>query len=611
MSRSVLFVSHGQQHCGVYQFGKNTFDAIKSSLKYRIEWVECNSISDLTAKIQRHNPDVIIYNYHPSTMPWLTTKLAPRIFKSNVSGLPVIQVGIIHEITQSIADGAINYRNDLLLGKSSDLVNKLFDFYIAADPTLLLKNPFVFKTGRLIPTYINQLNLPEVPTIGSYGFGTPNKGFEKIIIKVQQEFENAVIRFNIPFAEFGDKDGRQAMKIAENCRALITKPGIKLEITHDFLGTEALLNFLAGNSVNVFLYEDKSGRGLSSAIDNALAVQRPICVSDSIMFRHVLKVLPEISADKSSLQDLIRNGFSTFQNLVDEWTKEILIWEYERILDACIHKYENPRKVQMGIIRTFQSYFRRKLSLPDKSFTWLRNTEKVTADNMEVDANLTFSQVHDSSNLRFNRILDNEARNLYSDVILQLKNAFPLTMSKKIAEANVQQAFVLDTVYRNVKNYDNPKMLCVGSYEDTASMYLRKMGFPIEEIDPMINYYLQEFVDKPSVIPNSYNIIFSTSVIEHDPDDESFIKSINKLLSPGGIAVITCDYNDFWKPGDLKPEVDARLYTQKDLRDRLMRYMPDCSFVDLPDWNCPNPDFLFLGKYRYAFASFVVKKKMQ
>jgi hypothetical protein len=73
--------------------------------------------------------------------------------------------------------------------------------------------------------------------------------------------------------------------------------------------------------------------------------------------------------------------------------------------------------------------------------------------------------------------------------------------------------------------------------------------------------------------------------------------------------VITCDYNDQWSPGKLKPEVDARLYTQHDLKERLIRLMPDCQFWDTPNWDCPNPDFLFLGKYRYAFASFVVKKK--
>jgi SAM-dependent methyltransferase len=183
-------------------------------------------------------------------------------------------------------------------------------------------------------------------------------------------------------------------------------------------------------------------------------------------------------------------------------------------------------------------------------------------------------------------------------------------MGKKIAEANVQQAFILDTVCRNLKNYKKPKLLCVGCYEDTASMYLRKIGVNVEEIDPLINYYLQEFTEKPSTELNSYDIVFSTSVIEHDPDDESFIKCIYDLLSPGGIAVITCDYNDQWSLGKLKPEVDARLYTQYDLKERLIRLMPGCEFLDIPNWDCPNPDFLFLGKYRYAFASFVVKKKL-
>ena len=63
-------------------------------------------------------------------------------------------------------------------------------------------------------------------------------------------------------------------------------------------------------------------------------------------------------------------------------------------------------------------------------------------------------------------------------------------------------------------------------------MSLIKMGFTVEEIDPMINYSLQEYFTKPTTVKNSYDIIFSTSVIEHDPDDESFIKCIADLLAP-------------------------------------------------------------------------------
>jgi Methyltransferase domain len=607
--KNILFVSHSKQKCGVYQFGKNVFDVIKHTSKYNIQWAECDTLTAFYDSMERYSPDAIIYNFHPATMPWLTTKLAPRVYKSNISHLNVMQIGIIHEITQAISDGATNYRNPILFHKPNKHVNKLFDFYISADPTLLLQNPYVYKTGRLIPEYHNKFSLPEIPTIGSYGFGTPNKGFENIVEKVQDEFDSAIIRLNIPFADFGDNEGKKAMAIAQNCRSLVRKSGIRLEISHDFLEKKDLLDFLARNTINVFLYNDKQGRGLSSAIDNALAVQRPICVSESTMFRHVLELLPNISSDKNTLAGIISSGFEPFHSLVAAWDKTILRWEYERILDSAFMKYENPRKVRMGIIRTVQSYFRRFLSLPDKSFTWLRNTKSISEDSVEVDKSIHFKKVNTSEKLVFNRILDNDARELYSDVIKQMIKVFPNTMSKKIPEANVQQAFVLDTVFRNLKNIENPKILCVGSYEDTASMFLRKIGLAVEEIDPMINYYLQEFVDKPSTIHGSYDIIFSTSVIEHDPNDESFIECIYRLLAPGGIVVITCDYNDQWRPGDLKPDVDERLYTHFDLQDRLIKLMPDCLFVDTPNWDCPNPDFLFLGKYRYAFASFVVKKK--
>ncbi len=81
-------------------------------------------------------------------------------------------------------------------------------------------------------------------------------------------------------------------------------------------------------------------------------------------------------------------------------------------------------------------------------------------------------------------------------------------MSKKIPEANVQQAFVFDTVYRFLKEYNSPKILCVGSYEDTAAMSLKRMGYKIEDIDPVLNYYLQEYYSKPGVLKGSYDIIF-------------------------------------------------------------------------------------------------------
>jgi SAM-dependent methyltransferase len=607
MKKNILFVTHKPKQCGVYEFGKNVFNAISQSEIYNFIKAECDSIACIQNEISVHRPEAIIYNYHPSVMPWLVTKISKGLYRNNIAGISPIQVGIIHEITQEVADNATGYGNKLIAGPSEKKLNSLFDFYIAADPTLLLKNPLVFKTGRLIPEYNNTFPVPQITTIGSFGFGTPKKGFEKLVSKVQDEFAEAIIRLNIPCADFGDSDGANAKRIAENCRQLITNKNIKLEISHEFLNDAALLDFLAANSMNVFMYEDTGGRGLSSALDMALAVNRPVALSNCPMFRHVLNELPSLSADKFSLKEIMSYDISNLNKISKDWNKENLRWEYERILNAIFKRSENPITEKKGIVKTIRSKWNRLFSLPDTSFTWLRNTEAATEDNLSPDINFVYTPVSLNGN-GFNRILDDSARTLYKAAIESLHKLAPFTMSKKIERANVQQAFVFDTVWRFTKEYDHPKMLCAGSYEDTASMSLQKAGFTVQEIDPMINYFLQDFFNKPSTAKNFYDIIFSTSVIEHDPDDKSFIECIENLLAPGGLAVITCDYKDGWKPGEPKPEVDARFYTKYDLEKRLTSYLKISELIDEPHWDCPNPVFYYLGKYQYTFATFVFRK---
>jgi hypothetical protein len=328
------------------------------------------------------------------------------------------------------------------------------------------------------------------------------------------------------------------------------------------------------------------------------------------MFRHVFDIEPSVCITKNNLKTIMQNGFAPLQKHYNEWNSENLLWDYERILNSVISKQQHLAKPKKDIVSTLQSRGNRLLSRPDRTFTWLRSSEKATEDDMTVSSSVQYNPIQIPEHVSLNRILDNKARELYKPSISKLTELLPKTISKKIAEANVQQAFVFDTVHRYLSQYQNPKLLCVGSYEDTASMSLIKMGFEVEEIDLMLNYSLQEHFTKPNTVKNSYDIIFSTSVIEHDPDDESFVKCVANLLAPGGVALITCDYKDGWKPSEPKPEVNARLYTQHDLRDRLLPLMSDCHLVDEPQWDCPNPDFNYLGKYRYTFATFVVKKNL-
>jgi hypothetical protein len=311
----VLFVSHKKKQCGIYQYGKNIAQALEGSKKYAFIYGEAESESEFQALLKAHRPAALIYNYYPATMPWFTEQLAASI--------NVPQGGLMHEVTQQTAN---------------DADNALFDFHICPDPTLQTSNPIVFKTGRLIPRYINFTPLPSVPTIGSFGFGFPDKGFERVVALVQQEFDHAKIRFHIPFNDnpLVETDGHLGRATAERCRQLIHKPGIALEISHDFLDMRGLLDFLAGNSLNIFLYDEAKDRGISSTIEHALAVQRPLAISRCGMFRHVIDASPSIIATESPLAQIISNGIAPLIGFYGDWNVGNLVKQYEVIVQHAL-----------------------------------------------------------------------------------------------------------------------------------------------------------------------------------------------------------------------------------------------------------------------------------
>jgi SAM-dependent methyltransferase len=182
-------------------------------------------------------------------------------------------------------------------------------------------------------------------------------------------------------------------------------------------------------------------------------------------------------------------------------------------------------------------------------------------------------------------------------------------MARKIPDANVQQAFVLDSVYKFIKTKSHPKILCVGSHEDTAATCLKMLGYRMEEIDPSYNYDLDTYFHLPTTAKASFDVIFSTSVIEHVDDDQTFIKQIAELLVPGGVCILTCDYNNNYKPGDRLPQTDLRFYTKKDFTERLIPCAKGCSLIDDPRWDNFIPDFIYDGCL-YAFATLTFQKRL-
>src|SRR3989442_1967820 len=295
----ILFVNYAEQRCGVYQYGKNIFEAINKSQKYLFHYVEVLSLEEIDSCVAKLGCEAIIYNYHPQTLTFINPYLARRYKQVNIA--------LMHEMTQSEAD---------------KMPDKFFQHYVMGDPTLVENNPAVFKAGRLIIPYTNTKKVPDTVTIGTFGFSVGSKGYQRLIDVVQDEFDEAIIRIHIPSNGIIDSDGSAAYQHIKKCQRRIRKPGIRIQASHEFLDRDAMLDFLAGNTANAFLYDYLKVAGISSSPDHAMAVRRPLVITKSIMFRHLQSLDPSITIENSSLREIIKNGVEPFSHLYHLWNED-------------------------------------------------------------------------------------------------------------------------------------------------------------------------------------------------------------------------------------------------------------------------------------------------
>jgi len=564
--KNILFVNNTKANCGIYQYGKRVYNAISQSSINTFTYLECSKREDVTKTIKESacNYDAVIYNYCASTLPFVDASLIEKHYH-----LP--HIAILHEVTHS---------------KLKDPQNFFFDYLVYGDPSIQEMPPRLFKSSRIIAPYQSNQPAPVIPTIGCYGFAVKTKNYKRLIRLVHKEFDEAIIRINIASNSVSDKEGQKAQLLAEKCKKHIKKNRIKLEFSFEFFTNQKLLDFLSSNSINVFPYKfsHKNSGGISSAIDQALASKRPIALTLSDLFRHVLDVQPSLFVPRnafekyalkllrflppynrmklpnnfsfSTLKQIIENGSKPTDSLRNSWTTQTIVKEYDNAIEQILSSFKKGKK----------------------------------------------------KNFPLNRILDNSAREKYKEVIKKLHELSPEIIKRKIPRANVQQAFVFQTV----RHYIQPKskVLCVGSFEDTAYEGLKKIGHEMEAIDPVTNYDLDTFFQLPSTIKGSYDIIFSTSVVEHVEDDQKFFSHISELLAPNGVAILTCDFKDQYKVGDYIFPGNFRFYTQSDLKNRILPILKDCTLVDNPSWDCKRPDFKF-GRQTYTFATIVFQKQLK
>lgn len=310
--KTVLILNNSLKPCGIQQWGERLINVLNKSTLYDFIYRESTTSGEIISTIVETNPSIILYNYNPSTMPFLKKNVLDMF--PYIKHVAMVHEGYLH------TDNFVGFTYFIyLLGKFDGL-----------DPELLSR-VFVLPIRYLLK-YSGDYPVNTVPTIGSFGFGFPSKRFDYIVEQVNKEFDVANIRFAISNSYHGDKDGSMAEEVIKKCREKITKPGINLYVNREFLSDNQVLEFLAGNDINCFFYDTRKTDAVASSTEFALSVKRPIAVTKVSMFYNLYTIVPNICIEDSSLKEIMSRGTEPLEPLYKAFSDENFIYEFEKIL---------------------------------------------------------------------------------------------------------------------------------------------------------------------------------------------------------------------------------------------------------------------------------------
>ena len=300
-----VFINTAKADCSIYESGRMIYNSLILSNKYDLDYVE---VDEKNRNIS-NKYDFYAFNYHHFTMGWLDTKF--------VRHLPGIKITFVLETLPN---------NPFILCSSKD-----FDVYCVLDPTMNIADKRVYSFSRPleIPPRLTPYNEHSIPVIGSFGFATAGKGFELVVDAVNKEFEQAIVRINIPFGTYTDIAQNYAEYLSTLCKKT-AKKGIQVIISHDYLTKEELIDWCGQNTLNCFLY-NRDMPGLSATTDQAISSGRPLAVSENNTFRHIIAYIKPYPY--RSLKESIAISQAEVLQIRNDWAPANFAKRFEQVLD--------------------------------------------------------------------------------------------------------------------------------------------------------------------------------------------------------------------------------------------------------------------------------------
>ena len=301
----ILFTNHSQQQCGVYQYGARTAKILESDPRFLLLYVEVDNPEQLYSAVAQFEPDVILLNWALGTQPWLSGEV--------LNSLNSKKVVFYHD---DFNDHLRTFNADAFIVGSQD----------ENDPSRPSENKYYVLPRPIVERDVVEKKRGDIISIGSFGTGSTRKGFQDVVTRVCNEYDEAIINFHITGAYFDYTNGANALAVSDLCRQHVTKPGIQLNITNDFITDEELALRLQQNDINIFMYthEVPHFAGIASSLDFPVGWGGPIATNGNIMFRHVLKDYPEINLDNRSIEEVLALGNRVSLELREQWSNKNL-----------------------------------------------------------------------------------------------------------------------------------------------------------------------------------------------------------------------------------------------------------------------------------------------
>ena len=579
-----LFINAPKANCSIYESGQMMYGCLIRSKRFSLDYVE----------LTEHSPDIpnsydfYAFNYHHVRMSWLDT--------SSLQKLPGLKLTFVLETLPN---------NPFVLCPPND-----FDVYCTLDPTMSVSDPRVYAFPRpLESSPIQRKHRPHpVPIIGTFGFATFGKGFEKVVEATNKEFDKAVVRINIPPSDFAYRPrwgaGMQnyAEYLGDLCRKT-AKPGIEVAITSQFMSKPQLISWCADNTLNCFLY-DRNQPGLSATTDQAIASGRPLAVSTNETFRHIHQFVTPYPV--RSLRESIATSVDEVKKMQKEWAPAKFAATFELVLDGQgMFRSGAHHSLQPEYIHLARKQLR--VTLTGRALRVGRKFRERTLDLVE--------------NLRPAPKRTTLCKFLLSRSEIRACTSY-LRSNGYISHRLPCKDWDLANILRDIADGDLLDMGSSDSYllENAVRKGIAgdKYGVDLQRSDASVNgvKYVIGDLTRTGLPDGKFRNITCLSVLEHDVDYAGFAQEASRLLSFGGKLYVTFDY---WNPR-VVPKLQIfrspwRILDRGDV-ERLVSVCQSrgLQLADTIDWTVKKP--VITGRYyspdpsaEYTFGMLVFLKR--